>query len=209
MELVPEDDEQIVVIGQTGTGKSNFLKMIIVPYIRKRQIVVIDAKHDDVWDNTGLVVSTPDKLYKEAEKFETNPVLIYRPSGVLASDYEAYDDIYQWVYDRWYTVIATDETTKVTEALKLRQGLDDITTRGRKRHILRAFGIQRPTGCARVVFSEAQRFYIKNVIDRRDRETVSAFAGEYAKLPIETRFGMRYINIKNGDRRYFPEVPLL
>ena len=210
LDMVPDDDEQAVAIGQNGTGKSNWLKIVVVPYRFKRQIIVIDAKHDDIWDGFGVIVNTPEKLFKLADKFDDNPVLVYRPSGELADDYDAYDDIFSWVYDRWYTVLVVDEATKVIEFPgKLRKGLSDICTRGRKRHILRLFGTQRPTGTPRIIFSEAKRFYIKDVIDDRDREIMSKFAGPSARLPIPDQFGMRYINTALKQSIYFPQVPYI
>ena len=42
-----KEDEQGSVIGQTGSGKSVWTKKLIVPYIGKRQIIILDPKHDD------------------------------------------------------------------------------------------------------------------------------------------------------------------
>lgn len=94
LEMVPNDDEQIVVIGQNGRGKSAWLKKIISPYYEKRQIIIIDDKADDIWDGFGEIVHTVDGLYKKADKFEANPVVIFRPEGALAEDFDAHVSIH-------------------------------------------------------------------------------------------------------------------
>lgn len=204
--LVPESDEQIVSIGQNGRGKSAWLKMISIPYIGIRQIVVIDSKHDSIWNGFGKIVTTPTALYRI--EFPKTPVAVYRPQGELAHDYDAYDDIFEWIYERENTVVVVDETGKVVkDARTVGKGLDDMCTRGRKRDILRMFGVQRPSGVPRIIFSEASRFYVKSVIDQRDRDTVAGFSDESLKLKIPDRYGMRYCNTKTGEAIYFPKVP--
>ena len=209
MKLVPTPSEQCVVLGQTGRGKSSWIKKLITPYFGKRQQIIIDVKHDDIWDKYGVSVGHPNDLMRLAKDFQKYPSLIYRPEGDLAKDYEAYDDIFSWIYDRWHTLVVVDETSAIVKnAIDVGRGLNDITTRGRKREITRIFGSQRPTGCPRVIFSESSKFFVKAIIDKRDRDTVAGFSDERMKEPIEDTYGMKYCDTKTGFYTYFPKVPL-
>ncbi len=204
--MLPKPSEQVDVIGQNGSGKSAWMKHLLTPYIGIRQIVLLDSKHDDIWDGFGDIYYSPDKLMRI--KWPEIKVAIYRPEGDLGNDYDAYDAIFEWVYERGNTVLAVDETGKVVKnANTIKKGLDDVTTRGRKREILRMFGMQRPSGMPRVIYSETSRFYVKYVLDSRDRDTIAEFAGPYVKEEIPDQFGMKYINIKTREKMYFPNPP--
>jgi hypothetical protein len=204
--LLPSPTEQVTVVGQTGSGKSVWLKKLLIPYITKRQIIIIDSKHDDVWNGMGKIVKTPQEIYRQ--KFKKVPVVVYRPEGSYGADYGVYDEIFEWVYNRGNTVIAVDESGKVVKnANSMGKGLDDITTRGRKREILRVFGMQRPVNVPRVMLSESSRFYVKYVVDQKDRDRLAEFGGPFLKSEIEDRWGMKYVNIATRERYYFPNPP--
>ena len=205
MQMVPNPDEQGSVIGQTGSGKSVWTKKLIVPYIGKRQIIILDPKHDDIWNGLGTIVSNPDKIWKL--KFPKTEVVIYRPDGDLASDYDAYDDIFEQVYQEGNRLLVVDETRKVVKnAQSYGKGLDDLCTRGRKRECTRIFGMQRPVEIPRICLSESTKFYVRYVVDRRDRETIAGFSNEEIRKEVPDRYGMYYVDIRNRIVKYFSKT---
>lgn len=204
--LMPTLGEQATIIGQTGRGKSVWLRKMVEHYRGIRQIIVIDEKQDDTWDGCGEIIRQGLRLPRfQFPKFDC---LVWRPDGEQADDYDLKDGIFEWIYQRGHTVLAVDEAARAAKSpLSPGRGLNDLNMRGRKRDITRLYGMQRASNVPRTMISESQRYFIKAVVDKRDREIISSFAGERAKKPIPDQYGMLYIDVARDESWYFPKPP--
>ena len=205
-DIMPGLGEQATIIGQNGRGKSVWLKKMVEHYRGVRQIIVVDEKQDDIWDGIGEIVKNGLRLPRYP--FPKYDVLVWRPDGEQADDFDLKDSVFEWIYQRGHTVLAVDEAARAAKSpLSPGRGLNDLNMRGRKRDITRLYGMQRASNVPRTMISESRRFYVKAVVDKRDREIIAAFAGPRAKEPIPDQYGMLYVDIAKDKTFYFPNPP--
>lgn len=204
--LVPEPGEQATIAGQTGSGKSVWMRHLARAYYGWFQVLIIDEKHETVWDGEGAVVRSARQL--EHQPFPQVPVVVWRPEHEESLDYDLKDAVLEWLYRRGNTVLVVDEAARLADGPNGGGvGLFDITQRGRSRRITRLFGMQRPLNVPRVMISESRRFYIRRVVDQRDRDVIAAFTGPVIKQSIPDRWGMWYVDTATGESIYFAKTP--
>lgn len=210
-ELMPRKGEQCAVIGQTGTGKSIWIEKMLRWFDSngldgyRYPSLLFDYKYDSTFSGLGNIVSKGKDIAASIRKYN---ITIYRPKGPEARDAEYQDEILEWCYQHEGMIVTVDESRKLTNnPLVIGQGLDDICTRGRSKDILRIFGMQRPTRVARITLSESNMFYVRRVVDKRDRQTIAGFSDESQIDKIYDKFGMRVTDINKNKTWYFPHTP--
>lgn len=210
-ELMPGPGLQCAIIGQTGSGKSIWLEKMI-RYFDTQGLdgyrypsLLVDYKHDMTFNRVGNIVTKGRDI---ASSIKKGGVTIYRPTGDEARDADYQDEILEWVYQHQSMILSVDESKKLSRnPLVIGQGLDDICTRGRSKDILRMFGMQRPTGVARITLSESTIFYVRFVVDKRDRQVIAGFSDESQAEKVPDKYGMRVTDIAKRRTWYFPHTP--
>jgi hypothetical protein len=178
-------------------------------YYGRRQVFVIDSKHDPAWGNVvgARYLKTLEKV--ERTRFPRDPIVIWRPSGIEANDASNFDAFFSWVYARGNTCLVLDEVSSLVQsAQSYGPGFADIVQRGRVRGITVFYGTQRPAYVPRIIYSESQRFFVSYVSDRRDRETIAAFTNPAIAAEVPDNYGFWYYRTKGRKAQYFSGLDL-
>ena len=208
-QLTPRSGERAVFLGQTGSGKTWAMRAMLGAYLKRRQVIVIDSKHDPAWGNLkgARYVATLEGVFRA--KFPRYPLVVWRPSGEAANDPDVFDKFYAWLYARGNTVAVCDEVSQtVAGVTNYGSGFADVVTRGRVRGLIVLFGSQRPVMVPRIVYSESQRFYVFFVSDKRDRATIAAFSNPELSGNVPDQHGFWYYHSKTRKARYFGGLDL-
>jgi energy-coupling factor transporter ATP-binding protein EcfA2 len=208
-QLAPRSGERAVMLGQTGCGKSYFMRSLLGAYIGRRQVFVVDTKHDPIWSRLkgARYVATLGGLQRA--KFPHVPLVVWRPSGLEANNFDTFDAFYAWIYARGNSVIFVDEVAQTVPGItNYGAGFADVITRGRVRGIIAFFGSQRPVMVPRIVYSESTKFFTFFVSDRRDRTTIAAFTNEALSQPVPDQHGFWFYNTKTRKSQYFGGLDL-
>lgn len=206
--LVPKPGERAVIIGQTGSGKSFLSRALIMPYLGRRQIIVLDTKHDPIWTKLQARYT---RSYKQLQSFTfpKTPLIVYRPEGLEANP-EKYDELCSWVYERGNTCLLIDETSHVVNSPTAAQpGFTDLVTRGRVRELTVLFGTQRPSYIPRIVFSESNKFFVMHLSDRRDRDTVAGYTSAKLSIDVPDRHGFWFYDVSQREPVYYKRLRML
>ena len=207
--LAPRAGERAVFLGQTGSGKTYLSRSMLGAYIGKRQVIILDSKHDSAWSRITGAKYCYSLARVERCKFPRVPVVVWRPSGEEANDYGAFDSLFSWVYRRGNTCLVIDEVSQVVQSAQtFGPGFGDVVTRGRVRGVTTLYGTQRPAYVPRIIYSESQRFFVSYVSDRRDRETIAAFTNPALSAEVPDQHGFWYYQTKGRIVRYFSGLDL-
>ena len=201
--LIPRSGERACFLGQTGSGKSFLMRAMLGAYLGKRQIIVVDSKHDSVWGNLRQANYVRSAAQVSHLRFPRHPLIVWRPEGDEANDLDAFDSFFSWVYRRGNTCLVVDETSACVPAQGQGSGFADLVTRGRIRKLTVLFGTQRPAYIPRTVYSESQRIFTSYLSDKRDRDTVAAFSHPFLAREVPDRHGFWYYNVKTRTPLYF------
>jgi len=203
-DLIPNVGERATFIGQTGSGKTTLLTSVLAEIYGRQQIIIIDSKHDDAFNGLDARYCY---TYKELGKVKkSDKLVIYRPQDAEAVDMDLYDAIFQWVYTRRNTAIAIDEITQCVPHTGYGIGFTNLMTRGRIRKCTVLVGTQRPVYAPRLIFSEAQKFWVFNVVDKRDRQTVAGFTDERLSEKVPDTHGFWFVDIPRHIVEYIPTL---
>ncbi len=196
--MTPEPGQKLALIGQNGRGKTYLAARLIAPYYKRQQIVVADVKHDPTWSQyDGITVNTIDKLTRLP--FPKYPLIIFRPEGELAHDFERLDKVFAWVYKRGNTLLMIDEVSAmVPGAMGFGHGFADLLQRGRTRKCTVIMGTQRPAFVPRIVLTESQKFVLFFLTDIRDRKTVAAASHASLSQEIPDLHGFWFVDVPRG-----------
>jgi DNA helicase HerA-like ATPase len=208
-ELAPRSGERAVVIGQTGCGKTWFVRSMLGAYRGRRQIVIIDSKHDPALNRLKGARYCATLSAVERSRFPRWPIVVWRPQGVDANDYETFDRFYAWLYARGNTVAYIDEVAQTVQGpTSYGPGFNDLVCRGRVRGLVVIYGTQRPVLLPRIIFSESSRFFVFYIVDKRDRQTIAAFSDPQLETIVPDRHGFWYMNVKTREVSYFSGLDL-
>lgn len=164
----PNDQQQILVLGQNGSGKS----VAAVWHLSLRdfdheQWIVINHKHDELVDS--IPHARVMKLHERPGKKEPG-VYIYHP--IPGQDDDAVTELMFWVYGRGHCGVYIDECYMINPR---DPGLTALYTQGRSKHIPMITLSQRPTMISRFAISEAKFYQVFFLADERDRKLINAF----------------------------------
>ena len=208
-QLALRSGERGVLIGQTGSGKTWFAKAMLGAYIGRRQCIVVDTKGDSSFNRLKGASYVTTLRGVQRAKFPRVPIVVWRPHGAEAADFDIFDNFYSWIYERGNTVVLIDEVTQTVQSpTSFGKGFNDVVCRGRVRNLIVLYGTQRPVLLPRIIFSESTRFYVFYITDKRDRQTVAGFTNPALEREIPDRHGLMYFNIKTREVAYYSGLDL-
>lgn len=173
---LPGITDRVTVIGQTGSGKSQFsLWLLSRASFDKQPFIVIDSKLDELIGAVSRIkeIGLGDKLPKEPGLYVVRP----RPG-----DEDAVDD---WLWKVWSAErigLYIDEGYSIPKNSK---GFQAVLVQGRSKRIPLIACTQRPSQISRFLFSEAQYYAVFRLNDRRDQKIVQEFADINFDLTME------------------------
>jgi ABC-type dipeptide/oligopeptide/nickel transport system ATPase component len=184
MQIHLKNDERVVIVGATGSGKSVLAKHFLP---RLNRVVVIDPKHTFRLDGF--------KIRKGLPALGSNWRMIYRPGK---SEDGEMGDLFEQLFKLKNCTIYCDELATLTEKFPYAtEVLGDIARTGRERHVSVWTALQRPRW-VRVFFAEAESMFIFNLRGEDDRDYMSKFTAEIVREPIE-KFTFWYYHPNNID----------
>jgi hypothetical protein len=175
----------MVLVGKTGSGKTTLALALLPTY---RSVLVIDPIHvlterlPLLHDGNGernrdgfVICSSPEEL---AEKGASFPKLLYQPEPTYM-EWEAYDLVYHWVFNRKNTMVYTDEGLRVMRPNgQAPRYMEACYTAGRQRGVGMITATQRPSKVDLRVMSEAEHYACFQLKLKADRERMAELMGE-------------------------------
>ncbi len=182
---MPADSERYVIVGSTGSGKTQFgAHVLSYANYDKRPWVIFDYKGDALLSDIPRLeeIGIKDKLPK------TRGLYVVRP---VPNEEELVEKMLWDIWKREKTGVFIDEGYAIPD----KGGLQALLTQGRSKKIPMILLTQRPAFLSRFVFSEADMFSIFRLNDARDRKTVQYFTPSNIGKEMP-EFHSRYYDVK-------------
>lgn len=204
--IVPDQGQRGLIIGKTGSGKTNFAKFLL-KRANYRPFVIYDSKVENSFLSLpdSILATTQDEV-AEALNDEKIDFVIYRPEPEIVADPSAMDELLQIHYNQYSGVGAyIDEIYQFHQNGRALPGLVGLLTRGRSRGITLLMSSQRPSYFSRFVLTESERFYIFELLDKQDKKRLADVIPDFDEMAKPTKFGFWYFNASETEPlRYGP-----
>ena len=167
--LLPTTSQRTVIVGRTGSGKTQFATWLLsnAPFDRQ-PYVIVDYKRDALLNMSKRIREIG---YNELPK---------HPGLYIIHPDPSHDEIMEnWLYRIWRhgrIGLYFDEAYMVPN----KKAFPAVLTQGRSLHIPAIVVSQRPVWLSRFAFSEADHFAVFHLNDLDDRRTISRFLPEGA-----------------------------
>lgn len=204
--IVPKHGERALIIGQTGSGKTAFARFLLS---RMPGAIIYDTKHEPKFNKlTKIVVKTVAEAMKAFREQETLEYVIVRPPVGVSFEPKLLDEMLMEHYEIGRNITAyIDEVYQFHVSGKAGPGLLALLTRGRSRGITTVMSTQRPAWLSRFCLTEAQRFYIFNLVDKRDWKTIGEIVPGSDGLPKLPRYHFFYYDYDLDRPVMYAPVP--
>lgn len=204
--IVPKHGERALIIGQTGSGKTAFARFLLT---RMPGSIIYDTKHEPKFNRLSKkvvkTVAEAMEAFREDDKLE---YVIVRPPVAVSFEPKLLDEMLMEHYETARNVTAyLDEVYQFHLGGKAGSGLLALLTRGRSRGITTVMSTQRPMWLSRFCLTEAQRFYIFNLVDKRDWKTISEIVPGSEKLAKLPRYHFYYYDYDLDRPVLYAPVP--
>lgn len=168
----PTDGDRVVVLGDTGSGKSQFaIGLLSTRDWHKKPWIIIDYKGEDLIEDILEECDGFIKHIKVTDKPPTKPGLYYLKVRPLLDD-AAIELFLRRVYENQKTGIFLDEGYALPKGS---QFFDIILTQGRSLKIPVICLYQRPVHMSRFAISQSTFRAVFRLGDERDAETAARF----------------------------------
>jgi hypothetical protein len=213
LNIIPDIGERAFVCGQTGSGKTGGATWLLK---HLPGFVIYDTKIDDKFlslPNHRVAHSLADahKIYRD--KKDDWDYIILRPSVIESSDPNTLDAMLLHHYNYWRgTGAYIDEGTQFHSGPNAGPGLTSLLTRGRSRKQTTIVASQRPARLTRSAITEAQRFFMFRLTDKKDQDRLSDVVPGMDKLPMRApkmpKYHFYYFDFDLDAPILFKPVPL-
>jgi hypothetical protein len=208
MSLVLKKGERGLLVGQTGSGKTaNALFQLrnspVFP------VIVFDTKIEDAFfglpqgdESLDLVESLHElKEYAKQPSKHWADYILVRPNVDEVLDFGILDEYCRTVYNKFGAcTIYFDEMYNWHNRGIPTNSFVGLLTRGRSKGKTVLQATQRPGWLSRFCFTESQKFYIHNLIDSRDRQTLDSMIPDFSKYPIPPKYHFYHFAVGEHDK---------
>lgn len=156
MKITIRDDERVMLVGTTGSGKTELAKHFLAGMTRT---LVIDPKHTFRLDGYRRARGLP--------AFGKDFHVIYRPRPW--DDFPLADLIYKLNKMRDVTIYCDELATLHEQFPATTQMLADVARTGRERHVSLWNATQRPRWTPRIFFTETEVYFMFHMRSAEDR----------------------------------------
>jgi hypothetical protein len=201
--LTLKKGERGLLVGQTGSGKSQnaIFQLKNAPVY---PVIIFDTKIEDSFfglpeddETMDLIESVGDlkALAKKSPQHWADYILV-RPNGNELFDRDILNEYCLTVYNKFgsCTIYFDEMYNWHANALPL-PNFVGLLTRGRSRGKTVLMGAQRPAWISRFCFTESQKFYIHQLIDKRDRQSLDSMIPNFSAMPLPPKFHFYHFNV--------------
>lgn len=168
-DISPARTDRAVLIGRTGSGKTTVAREICSA---RDYVVVYDHKLNLRWPGFQRFHRLQELQAADPVKI---PKMIYAPCPDEFEDVDAISDFFKFAYFRGNTTVYVDEIYSVCSAGgRIPKWYKLCFTQGREMGVSTISSTQRPKDIPQVALSEAEHWYIFQLLMEQDREKVSA-----------------------------------
>jgi hypothetical protein len=195
-----------VLIGRTGSGKT-WGGIFQLQHSPQPVVIVLDTKGEPAFNTlpreneTHEFYNSGDAFLKAYRSSDLPNYMIVRPSPDEIADPLEMDGILAGIYTRNRECLTyIDEAYQWHVNGRAGAGLVGLLTRGRSKGMSTLISTQRPAWVSRFVFSEAEKYYIYRLLDKRDKKTIS----EYIPISIDDelpKYHFWYYDNLDDDQR--------
>ena len=216
MGLLLDRGQRGLLVGRTGSGKSaNAYFQLRHPKVWP--VIMFDTKIEDEFfgvpqegDSLELVESLDafDKLAKRPKNKMPDYILV-RPGIDEMQDHEYLDQYARLAYEKFGPVfLYFDELYSWHNNGRVGNNMTAILTRGRSKGKTFLGTTQRPSWISRFFMTEADKFYIHQLTDERDKSTLANVIPGLAKLPDLPEYHFYHYNVKKPRDGIMPFAPV-
>jgi DNA helicase HerA-like ATPase len=187
-----EPSHRALLVGRTGSGKSTLARALLIPL---SNVFVIDPKGQFHLPNERIV-RKPEGLNRLSVG-DPRPVL-FQPD-VEYDEYEVYDALFHWIYQRRNTTVYIDELFAVFKAHQPNRWLRACLTRGRSYNIRTFAATQRPFSIPLEILSESEHRFMFNLQMHNDKRRMAELMGDRVMQPLGGPHNFYYYNVLDPD----------
>lgn len=210
-----------IIVGQTGSGKT-VGAIWQLQHAPLAPVLILDTKGEPAFDKIARAATETEEaerleIYEDTDKFLTAyrkgidaEYIIIRPSPEEIAEPLAMDNILMQIYNAGRSCLTyIDEAYQWHINGRAGPGLVGLLTRGRSKGMTTLISTQRPAWISRFCFSEAQKFYIYRLSDRRDMKTLGEFLPDFHNAKIPEKFHFYYYDTNRDDVTMYQPVPII
>lgn len=210
MSIILEPGQRGILCGQTGSGKT-WGGIFQLQHSPQPLVIVLDTKGEPAFNTLPLGRETHDfyesgdEMAKALKSPDLPNYMIVRPSADELADVMEMDGVLQAIYRaRRKCLVFIDEAYQWHVNGKAGAGLTGLLTRGRSMGISTLIATQRPAWISRFCFSEAQKFFIYKLSDKKDRKTIAEYIPDFDAEIVVPKYNFWYYdNSDNSDSAVF------
>ena len=208
-DLIPGQGERALIVGQTGSGKTQFASWLL-ERLPTSPLIIYDTKGEQSFETLprSVLVTSERGLAEMVDNPEIDYVVFRIPPHMTADD-KILDGLLMTHFLEYQDCVAyIDELFSFSQNGRAGPGLVALLTQGRSKGITTIMSAQRPAWLSRFAITEAQRFYVFNLIDDRDKKQLGNVIKNFADLPDPPEFSFYYYRAGKGEPRLMKPIPL-
>lgn len=196
-EIVPARGERALLVGQTGSGKSQ-LALWILERMENSPIILYDTKSERLLETLprSRVVTSIAGVHQSVND-PTIDYIIFRISPQVRADSDALDDLLFYHYQNFRGIdVYLDELFAFSNNGRAGTGLLSLLTEGRGLGITMLMAVQKPRYMSSFTISETQKYYVFFLADENDKKRIAEFIPGFRDLPAPPEFAFYYYKIR-------------
>lgn len=180
MNIIPEHGERALVVGQSGSGKTQLAKWLLW---HMPGAIIYDTKGEPAFDEMGPIVTTTDEAFHIfSEEGEEVDYVIVRPEPEILAHPYLLDEMLYDHYQRGDGVTAyIDEAYQFHNKGRAGDGYLALLTRGRSKDITTITSSQRPAFLSLFAFTELNHLFALRLNHWDDRSRLGNVIADYEK----------------------------